>query len=88
MNKQINFNNYKDQMTEEDIQELYELISSGCRAKRKGRILSCLKYGKHMIGTFGILDRLIKENGKWCYVAGQDSISEMRTVRECITGEK
>ena len=33
--KQINFNNYKDKMTEKDKKEIFEIVSSRCRQKTK-----------------------------------------------------
>jgi hypothetical protein len=37
-----------------------------------------------LIPRFGIFDRLIKDNGKWRYVAGQSYPEEMREVRKLI----
>ena len=82
--KQVNFNNYKDSITEDDINQVYDLLAKGTRSKTRTRLMSCLTYGKGRIPTFGILERLIKEDGKWRYIAGQSYPDEIRTVRELI----
>lgn len=82
---QINFNNHRNKLTENDIGQLYFLISSRCHKKTKDRILSMLKYGKSAIPQYGIFNRLIKEDERWTYCAGQDYVSEMALIRNLIT---
>ena len=84
MEKQLNFNNQRDKLTEKDIDQLIDIVGSRCRAKTKDRLRSILKYGIHTIGHFGILDRLIKEGDGWSYCAGQSYPDEIRTVRGLI----
>lgn len=93
MSHQINFNQYvatksdlKPSLTLEEIDELVILVTHGCRYKTKTRLRSILTYGINSIDSYGIFNRLIKENGKWTYVAGQSYTDEIRTVRECILG--
>ena len=81
---QTNFNNFKDQMTEDDIDQLVALLGSRCRSKTLIRLRSVLTYGKHSLPSYGILERLVKENGSWSYIAGQSYPDEIRTIREII----
>lgn len=81
---QVNFNNFKHLIDGHDIDQLFQLLSKGTRAKTRTRLLSCLTYGRHLIPSCGILDRLIKENGQWRYIAGQSYTDEIRTIRDTI----
>lgn len=85
--KQLNFNNQKSNLTEEDIDQIIAIVGHRCRIKTIQRLRSILTYHPSSIQSFGILERLIKENGKWQYVAGQSYPDEIRTVRECILGK-
>jgi hypothetical protein len=85
--KQINFNNYRDQMTDDDIEQIFQLIAKGCQHKTKVRLRSILTYSKSSIQSVGILERLIKEDGKWRYIAGQSYTDEIRTVRDVVLGK-
>lgn len=84
MAKQINFNNERENLTEDDINQILKIITHGCRVKTLIRLRSILEYGRSTIGHFGILERLIKENGQWYYCAGQSYTDEIRTLRELI----
>jgi hypothetical protein len=85
--KQINFNNYRDQMSDDDIDQIHELIAKGCQKTTRGRLLSILKYHKSSIEHAGILERLIKEDGKWRYIAGQSYTCEIKIVRDVMLGK-
>jgi len=87
MSKQINFNDYKTQLTENDIDQIVAIVGYHCRLKTLQRLRSVLTYHPSSVGHFGILGRLIKEGDKWGYVAGQSYPDEIRTVRECILGK-
>lgn len=82
--KQYNFNDNKMNLTESDIDQLVDLLTPHCRHKTKLRLRSVLTYGKGTIGNYGIFNRLIKESGQWCYVAGQSYPDEIRSVRMLI----
>lgn len=82
--KQLNFNNQKTQLTENDIDQLISIIGYRCRIKTVQRMRSILTYSPSLIPEYGILNRLIKENDQWSYCAGQSYTDELRTVRECI----
>ena len=82
--KQINFNNYKDKMTEKDKEEIFEILSSRCRQKTKELLAKRLDKHLDLIPEYGILNRLIKEEHGWSYCAGQSYPDEIRTVRKII----
>jgi S-adenosylhomocysteine hydrolase len=82
--KQLNFNNQKEILTDEDIQGIMLILGKGLRMKNFQRLKSMLKYGRNTIPNCGILDRLIKENDGWSYCAGQSYPDEIRTVRNII----
>ena len=82
--KQINFNNYKEKMTEKDKEEIFEIVSSRCRQKTKELLALRLEKHLNLIPEYGILNRLIKEEHGWCYYAGQSYPDEIRTVRKII----
>jgi len=82
--KQINFNDEKTKLTQVDIDQLVLLLTYRCRINTTNRIRSILTYSPSLIPQYGIFNRLIKENDRWEYVAGQSYTDEMRTLRECI----
>lgn len=82
--KQINFNDHKLNLTEDDIDQLVIIITYRCSEKTKRRVRSILSYNPSLIPIAGILNRLIKEDGHWEYCAGQSYPDEVRLVRELI----
>ena len=53
----------------------------GGRGHNYKRLLSdYISYGR----DYGILERVIFNNGKWSYIAGQDYTSEMNTIRKIL----
>lgn len=84
--KQLNFNNQRESLTEDDISQLVALLGKRCRVKTIRHLESSLKYGLSRVPHYGILDRLIKEQGQWSYCAGQSYPDEIRTVRNIILG--
>lgn len=87
MPKQLNFNNQKNKLTEQDIDQIMAIVGARCRIKTLNRLRSILTYHPSSVGNFGILERLIKEGNTWSYCAGQSYPDEIRTVRECILGK-
>jgi hypothetical protein len=83
-NMQINFNNYREKLKEDDIDQLVSLICDKCRAATYNDVREAMTKHSSLIPRFGIFDRLIKDNGKWRYVAGQSYPEEMREVRKLI----
>lgn len=86
--KQINFNNYRQQLTEQDTNEIFEILSKGLRSKNRELLAKRLNHHLELIPYFGILDRLIKESYGWSYCAGQSYTDEIRTVRQIILNLK
>lgn len=82
--KQDNFNNLKNNLSSEDIAQIVSILGYRCRTNTVHRLKAMLTYGTSIIPQFGILDRLMKENGKWTYYAGQSYVDEIRTVRNII----
>jgi hypothetical protein len=82
--KQLSFNDLKTELTENDIDQIIGILGRRCREKTKNRLRSILTYSPSMVDSVGILERLIKEEGKWFYIAGQSYPEEIRIVRECI----
>jgi hypothetical protein len=81
---QFNFNSDRELLTDDDKQQIFELLSKGLRANNynllNDRIFNCLG----MIPYHGILGRVIKEDCGWSYCAGQSYPDEIRTVRKII----
>jgi len=86
--KEKNFNNCKHDLNTHDIKELVSIIGYRCPSKTKKILESKLIYSSNKIPHYSILDRLIYENFKWVYIAGQSYHDEIRTIRRIIlTGE-
>ena len=85
--KQLTFNQLKSNLTTQDIDQLVVIIAKGCRAKNTNRVRNALTYVPNLIPSYGILDRLVKENNDWRYCAGQSYPDEIRTVRGIILGD-
>lgn len=82
--KQLSFNELKTQLTESDIDQIVEIVTHRCRARTTNRVRSILTYSPSLIPSYGILSRLLKENNRWSYVAGQSYPDEIKTVRNII----
>lgn len=90
MSRYTEFRDVQKSLTDDDIDQLVDIIGSKCRHATKVRIRSVLTYGPSTIPDFGIMRRLIKDEGtgKWQYVAGQSYPDEIRVVRNIITTGK
>lgn len=78
------FNDLKNQLSEQDIDQIIEIVGHRCRVKTCNRLRSILTYSPSLIQTYGILERLTKEHGRWSYCAGQSYPDEIKTLREII----
>lgn len=78
------FNDLKTQLSEQDIDQIIGIIGHRCRVKTCNRLRSILTYSPSLVPTYGILERLTKENGGWSYCAGQSYPDEIKTLREII----
>jgi len=83
-NKQIDFNNSRDNLTEDDLGQIFELLSKGLRPKNRDLLYRRLTEHLSMIPYHGILSRVMKESHGWSYCAGQSYPDEIRTVRKII----
>jgi hypothetical protein len=83
--RQLNFNNQKSNLSESDIDQIVSIITHRCRIKTTDRVRSILTYSPSLIPSYGIFERLMKEDdGKWHYCAGQSYTDEIRTLRELV----
>jgi hypothetical protein len=76
-----NFNDLKNKLTENDIEQLLDLVGYRCQAKTINRMRSVLTYSASSISYYGILNRLYKSKTQWEYCAGQSYPDEIRTIR-------
>lgn len=81
---QVNFNNSRETLTDDDRDQIIAIITKGCRLKNTMRIRSILTYSALSLKHQGIYERIIKDNGNWRYIAGQSYTDEIKTVRELI----
>ena len=86
--RQENLNTLKDKLTENDIDDIIMILGYRCRIKTINRLRSILTYSASSLQSFGIYNRLIKENDKWSYCAGQSYVDEIKTLRNCILGKE
>lgn len=82
--KQINFNNHRDQLTDQDKEEIFILLSGRLREKNRRLLKTRLDHHLELIPYYGILERIQKESYGWAYCAGQSYPDEIRTVRNII----
>ncbi len=85
--KQESLYTLRKELTEDDINQIVSILGYRCRIKTCNRLRSILTYSASGLEGFGIYSRLMKENGKWSYCAGQSYTDELRTVRNCILGK-
>ena len=85
--RQESFNDLKTKLTDLDIEQIVNIVGYRCRFKTVNRLTSILKYGSGTIGSYGIFSRLVKDSGRWEYIAGQSYTDEIRVVRDCILGK-
>lgn len=82
--KQQSFNDLKTNLTEDDINEILLIVGAYCRVKTIQKLRANLNYFPVSMETCSIMSRLIKENGRWQYVAGQSYPDEIRIVRNIM----
>ena len=88
--KEINLNHaisgqYK--LSEEDIDNLIQLLTSRCNDRTKYAVRSTLE-NIQQAKMYGIYERVAKgpKIGRWQYVAGQSYSEEVATVRSLLRG--
>ncbi len=82
--RQINFNNYREHLNEDDIDQIVELVCQRCKASTYNDVRKALTLHSSLIPHLGIFERLIKENGGWRYIAAQSYPEEIKSVRELM----
>lgn len=80
---QQNFNNSLT-LSNTDIEQIVSIVCYHCQIKTYNRVRSILTYSKSLIPQYGILGRLICENGQWKYVPGQSYSDEIRIIKTII----
>lgn len=80
----IKFSELKGNLTQDDVDQIVEIVGYRCRIKTIHRLRSILAYSSSLIPNHGIMDRLVKETRGWAYIAGQSYTDEIRTVRDII----
>jgi hypothetical protein len=80
--KQATFNDLKTDLTEDDRNQILEIVGYRCKIGTIRRMRSMLTYSPSLIPVYGILSRLTKMNGHWSYCAGQSYPDEIRTIKE------
>lgn len=80
----INFNNYRDKLTNKDKEDILLLVTHRCRLTTYRKIKANLDYSLSLIPHLGILERIYKDEHGWQYCAGQSYPDEMRTIRQIL----
>lgn len=80
----VNGQAYTLELSDEDIQEITELMTKRCKLDTKIDFKQALSEPKH-IASYSILERLAFDaDYGWHYVAGQNYVGEIKTVRNII----
>lgn len=77
---------FKTSLDDNDLDQLINIICKGCRHETKSRIRSLLEYDFDNVNMYGVKDRFFYNPvwDRWSYCAGQDYVSEMKSVRESL----
>ena len=87
MSKQQNYNTKKHDLKESDIEQILALVCYRCQAKTWQKIRARLNYFPLSVPEYGILERLMFENGQWSYCAGQSYPCEIKTLRNIFLND-
>lgn len=85
--RQYCYTELKNELTEDDRQQLLEILGHRCRQSTKKKLQNRLERFSESVPQYGIIDRLLYERGQWQYCAGQSYIDEIRTVRKIFLEE-
>ena len=88
MRQRNSFNDLKNNLTKDDIDQLVDLLGLRLRAANLVKLRRRLESHASLIPSYGILERLTKEESGWSYCAGQSYPDEIRTVRSIILNLK
>lgn len=84
MNKTRDFNRDRENLTEQDLEEIFDLLAPRMRSANKALLWRRLTEHLSMIPHYGILSRIMQDSHGWSYCAGQDYTEEIKTVRKII----
>jgi len=76
--KNINFNNYREKMNEEDILEIAHLLGKGLGFKNKFKLHLGIIDNK--IPTNNIFNKIVKKQKQWAYVGTNEEIKKIRKI--------
>lgn len=77
-------------LSDQEKSEIFTMTTKGCRAPTKSRVSRFLDLPLSLWKNHGIYSRVTfdrSEKYAVTYICGQSWPDEMRTLRECITGE-
>jgi len=80
----MNFNRDRENLTDDDKQQIFELFSKGLREKNRNLLHKRIFEHTNMIPFYGIFERIMKEPHGWSYCAGQSYTDEITHVRKLI----
>jgi len=81
---EYNFNNSREQLTPQDLEDIHELLSARLRAKNSDLLWARLHHDLRSIPYHGILGKIYKDKYGWQYCTGQDYSEEIKTIRKII----
>lgn len=79
-----NIDGAQDKLTEDQADQLCDLLSKRCKAETKDKLYRRLKIPLSCFQEYGIFNRLHFENDRFCYCAGQCYTTEIKLVRSLI----
>lgn len=85
--RQYTYTELKNELTEDDRQQLLEILGHRCRQSTKKKLQNRLERFSGSVPVYGVIDRLLYERGQWQYCAGQSYTDEIRTVRKIFLEE-
>lgn len=76
------FNQLRQNLSEDDINQLAKIIGKGMRKENKSRLTLSIELNSLTMPYYGIMERLVKnENNQWSYIVGQELTSELKIIR-------
>lgn len=76
------FNQLRQNLSEDDINQLTKIIGKGMRKENKSRLTLSIELNSSTMPYYGIMERLVKnEKNQWLYIVGQELTSELKIIR-------
>lgn len=73
------------ELTDEQKESFYNLVSKGCRQDTKSRLWNIINYN-YIYNRYGIYERVYFDGNVCRYCAGQSYTDEIRALRDCLLG--